>query len=692
MTADNHDLIPDEMKAYTQFVVWKYEQRVPDAKPTKVLYSVATGYKASVTDPSTWATFEQAVQCAVAVNTPYAGIGFVFTEHDPFCGIDLDVPEDGAPSDLQQFTFKKLSSYTELSPSGRGAHVIVKGAVPHGRNNRDLGIEVYSSGRYFTMTGNVQGEPKPIAERNDLVNELWTEIGCQSDTANPHSSTHAAPPIADDALRERICESDANAAHYDGKSQANWSDAYFALICAACLFSSDETQVRRVVMASPLVQDTPPKGRETRLQKAERLWAKEYASAARRGAVERDERTAAVAHGRQLAGPLLNGWKAQSEEPAFNMTFVTGNERAVQMEHLIDPWLPKRNVLGLYGRGETGKSTWASSLCAHSSAQVSTLWVSSEEDTNHVALRFTHSGGEPNTLITLTANPVEYDKQTGKAVATTFDVYAHLETAIADYRKVPGYRADRPLGIVVLDAINALVSWGKGENANDDASVKRMLSHLHTLAMNYDLSIVILGHMNKNTNKEHGADAVTGSAAWANSLRRAFMFYKDVASDDYEGFVRTAKGNTGTAFAASYKTVPVYTLLKRVGGMDEVLCQTELTSDIVWGERSIAKLLNDSDDEDPTRDRRHKREERMKMYATHVATVIRQGATTREAINAALPKEVGTIYPKYWAKVDALLDETYDIDVVTVNHGKYEYKVRNPNAAGTGIPQRPNTL
>lgn len=690
MTA-NLQNIPGELRACPQWVVWRYEHRDGTDKPTKVPYDPNSGRKASVADPTTWATVEDAGSALQSGG--WDGVGFVFSENDPFAGVDLDVPEGGLPKEFQRHTLGMLDSYAEYSPSGRGLHIIVKGAVPAGRNNSDIGIEVYSSRHFFTFTGKVFGEAKAIAERNGLLNELWTEIGGNQDTQSGEvHDPSPAPQLSDDELVSRIRQGDANRRNYEGTSDANWSDAYFALICAACLFSSDEAQVRRVVMASPLVQHAMPKGRETRQEKAERLWAREYPRAAQRGAVERQERALGVDHGRQVARALFGKGQTQGDEPAFNMTFVTGNERAVQMEHLIDPWLPKRNVVGLFGRGEAGKSTWAASLSAHASAQVSTLWVSSEEDTNHVALRFTHSGGEPNTLITLTANPVKYDKQTGKAVATTFDVYAHLETAIADYRKVPGYRTDRPLGIVVLDAINALVAWGKGENANDDASVKRMLSHLHTLAMNYDLSIVILGHMNKNTNKEHGADAVTGSAAWTNSLRRAFMFYKDVASDDYEGFVRTAKGNTGTAFAASYKTVPVYTLLKRAGGMDEVLCRVELTSDIVWGERSIAKLLNDSDDEDPTRDRRHKREERMKMYATHVATVIRQGATTREAINAALPKEVGTIYPKYWAKVDALLGETYGIDVVTVSHGKYEYKVRNPNAAGTGIPQRPYTL
>lgn len=481
----------------------------------------------------------------------------------------------------------------------------------------------------------------------------------------------------------------------DGKDggQYDWSDRFVFVLKCLCEFSSNEDQIKRAVMGSAMVTQSDAKGRVSRVQKAKRLWTKEYRAAREAGDRARSEwKCRGLDSVRIDLSSQIRRAMEQDGEPTFDMAFVTGKERAVQMEHLIDPWLAKRNVIGLFGRGEVGKSSWASFLCALASDQVSTLWISSEEDTNHVALRYTHSGGQPNTLITLPATPVKYDKHTGKAVATNFNVYSHLENAIADFRKVPGYRHDRPLGIVVLDAINALVTWGKGENANDDASVKRLLAYLHSLAMNYDLSIFILGHMNKHTSKEHGADAVTGSAAWTNSLRKAFVFYKDLASDDYEGFIRTAKGNTGTAFAASYKTVPVYTLLKRANGMDEVLCRVELTSDIVWGERNIAKLLNDSDDEDPVYDKRNKRKERLKMYATHVAKAVREGAATRDAINAAIPKEVGTIYPKYWAKVDALLKESFGVDVTTVSHGKYEYKASLENTTRAAIPKRTPTL
>lgn len=287
--SNNYNNIPADMRAYNQWIVWKYEQRVPDAKPTKVLYSVTTGYKASVTAPSTWATFEQAVQCATAVNTTYAGIGFVFTKSDPYSGVDLDVAEGAAPSAIQQFIFNKLDSYAEFSPSGRGVHIIVKGTVPHGRNDQSLGVEIYDSGRYFTMTGNRVND-KDVQDRAPMLLELWHEIGGVFDDngGEPHTIVNPAV-VTDEVLVQRICASGKNKAYYNWVGAFDWSEAYRSVLGAACLFSSDEQQIQRVIMVSPLVTNAPPHGSETRPKRVARLWAREYGFACRQGDNERGD-------------------------------------------------------------------------------------------------------------------------------------------------------------------------------------------------------------------------------------------------------------------------------------------------------------------------------------------------------------------------------------------------------------------
>ena len=51
---------------------------------------------------------------------------------------------------------KRLNSYTEISPSGQGVHIMIKGTVPPGGNKKGQ-VEMYSQGRYFTMTGHHLG-------------------------------------------------------------------------------------------------------------------------------------------------------------------------------------------------------------------------------------------------------------------------------------------------------------------------------------------------------------------------------------------------------------------------------------------------------------------------------------------------------------------------------------------------------
>jgi putative DNA primase/helicase len=140
--------IPEELRVRPQWVVWK---AVGD-KPDKVPYSATTGCKASSTDLLTWSTFQEALEAYE--NGEYAGLGFVFSSADPFTGIDLDncVDENGEIAGWALEIVRYFDSYTELSATGTGLHIIVRGNVP---NRRKGEVEVYSLKRFFTVTGHV---------------------------------------------------------------------------------------------------------------------------------------------------------------------------------------------------------------------------------------------------------------------------------------------------------------------------------------------------------------------------------------------------------------------------------------------------------------------------------------------------------------------------------------------------------
>ncbi len=140
------DSIPEELKVRPQWVVWK----AVGEKPDKVPYSAKTGRRASSTDLLTWATFEEAL--GACENGEYAGVGFVFSSADHYTGIDLDdcVDENGEIALWALEIVRYFDSYTELSATGTGLHIIVRGDVPNRRKDE---IEVYSSKRFFTVTG-----------------------------------------------------------------------------------------------------------------------------------------------------------------------------------------------------------------------------------------------------------------------------------------------------------------------------------------------------------------------------------------------------------------------------------------------------------------------------------------------------------------------------------------------------------
>ena len=143
--------IPDELKTLPTWVCYRMEERFGQTTPTKVPYNPVTGEKAKANDPSTWTDYETCV--AAVKRSDYAGIGFEFAP--PFVGVDLDHCRDavtGVIEDWAQEIITHLDSYTEASPSGTGIHIIIRGSLPPGRR-RQGPVEMYDSGRFFTMTG-----------------------------------------------------------------------------------------------------------------------------------------------------------------------------------------------------------------------------------------------------------------------------------------------------------------------------------------------------------------------------------------------------------------------------------------------------------------------------------------------------------------------------------------------------------
>ncbi len=242
--------IPAELKTLRQWVNWRYD--VVDGKTTKVPYNANTGHKASVTDPSTWATFDRAVGQA----NKFEGIGFVLSKDDPFCIIDLDNKPSNPASEEQLARHTKIyetfQSYTETSISGTGVHIIVRGTIPAGVN-RDH-VEVYSSDRYMVCTGNVLRD-LPILDFQETLDVLYGEMktpDAESIELIDRESLLTDQELVDMAMNavngekfNSLCAG--NIEGYIGPSEAD-----LALLSIIAYYSPDNKQVRRIFRMSAL--------------------------------------------------------------------------------------------------------------------------------------------------------------------------------------------------------------------------------------------------------------------------------------------------------------------------------------------------------------------------------------------------------------------------------------------------------
>lgn len=170
--------VPKTLAERNQWLVWKAVPVVKkdgSIKITKIPYNPTTGRQASSSKPASWSTFEAAVETYL-LSEEYGGIGFVFSADDDLVGIDLDncVDAKGKLNVEAQNLISLMDSYTELSPSGTGLHVICRGHLPgSGHCDNAKGHEMYQHGRFFTITAKILAGKKDVAERKDQVTQLY---------------------------------------------------------------------------------------------------------------------------------------------------------------------------------------------------------------------------------------------------------------------------------------------------------------------------------------------------------------------------------------------------------------------------------------------------------------------------------------------------------------------------------------
>ena len=155
-------------------------------------FNPRTGQKAESDDPATWGSFDEA--CRALADGHYDGIGIQLPA--PFVGVELDGcrdPETGLIDDGAQAIIDDLDSYTEISPSGRGVHILAKDELPPG-GNKTKGVEVYDQDDHFSVTGqHLAGTPLTVETRSAELDALQAQ---QSGNPASHDESLEGEPEA----------------------------------------------------------------------------------------------------------------------------------------------------------------------------------------------------------------------------------------------------------------------------------------------------------------------------------------------------------------------------------------------------------------------------------------------------------------------------------------------------------------
>lgn len=226
---------PKVLRILRQWVAWKVVER--NGNPTKLPINPANGDPASSTDPATWSSFDEAVAACRRCDG-LAGVGFVFTAADPYCGIDLDDcrdPETGAIAPWGQAIIDEIASYAEISPSGTGVKMFVQARKLENRCRtriEDGEIEIYDKGRFFVVTGqHISTTPTTVESRQAQLDVLYARVFPERKSPNKTADreSHArspnpyAPPEDDSVIQ--ILENANNGKRFKSLWEGKWPEA-----------------------------------------------------------------------------------------------------------------------------------------------------------------------------------------------------------------------------------------------------------------------------------------------------------------------------------------------------------------------------------------------------------------------------------------------------------------------------------
>ncbi len=351
--------VPAELRERPQWVVWRYEQRPGEEKPTKMPYDPRTGRPAASDHTGTWAPYEVAVERLK--RTGYDGVGYMFTY--PHIGVDIDGCCNPKTGEIAPWGAELVAmfpgSYAELSPSGTGVHIITRGKrTPRNGKRAYQGgaVEMYDRARFFTFTGEALNTCETIADGQLPLDRLGTMLWPTPQPVVHREPQDAVCTLEDDRIKElafNATNGDVTARLYAGDLSlcaGDHSACDLALVSRFAFYTQDRSQLARLHRSSGLYRPKWDRDdyRERTLDKALSTLGETYSPGRRQeqAPAQPDNRDAVIARLlaenaelkeklRQAEEVALTAVRAEAFAHEWERKYAACAERSLHMDSLL---------------------------------------------------------------------------------------------------------------------------------------------------------------------------------------------------------------------------------------------------------------------------------------------------------------------------------------------------------------------
>jgi hypothetical protein len=523
--------IPALLKKEARWAPWRAKWNDKRGKWDKVPCSpTAPFHGLSTNKPERWGPFTAALQALQAQPERFAGLGYLMTRLHGLVGIDLDsCVADGVVAPWAMEIVAALGSYAEISPSGRGLRIFVRGETLSDWTNHEVGIEVYSGheARFLTVTGDhlpgtpseVRQEPPGVLEglaqryarerssapagaANGVITLEWPDL--VDELALPDARTLGLPYAAVDFLTEGACRGDR-------------SRELFAAAVALHQAGLDDATVFSVLVASPHAMEVALDHRRQDTDRAlTYLWVEHAQKAKGRGSSR-----VASADDFEVVGPARGAadTAAAAPRPGRFAALTLGAFMArPPVRWTVKRVLPEQGVGMIFGPSTAGKSFFALDLVLAVARGVE--WRGRKVRQGSVVYVIAEgAGGFPGRL-------QAYAEHHGVDLAgVPMRVIPAAPNLLdkADVKElVQDLRAAGPLRLIVVDTL-AQATPGADENSGQDMG--RALAHCQVIAKATGALVLLIGHP--------GKDESRGVRGWSGMFAAFDVVLQIERSDDY---------------------------------------------------------------------------------------------------------------------------------------------------------------